>query len=90
MQSWKRAVVAGSAFASAIMFLKKKRAGGVLFAGVALATLASEYPQEFARVRRDLPDYLEKGTKLLVLASYIGERLAAANERDWELPERVR
>ncbi|HUJ94646.1 MAG TPA: hypothetical protein VLW84_05235 [Terriglobales bacterium] len=89
MKAWKRAVVAGSATASAILFLRKKRAAGVLFAGVSLATLAWEYPEEFARIRRDLPDYLEKGTKLLVLASYIGERLAAASEGS-EGPELLR
>ena len=42
MESWKKAVVAGSAGASAILFLKKKYPAGVLTAGVALAVLASE------------------------------------------------
>ncbi len=81
MQQWKRAVLAGSAAASAIMFLKKKRAAGVLLAGVGLATLASEYPEKFARLREELPDYLERGTNFLDIVSRLGERLAHAARR---------
>lgn len=80
MPHWKRALLAGSAAASAIMFLKKKRAAGVLLAGVGLATLASEYPEKFAQVRENLPDYLERGTNFLDVVSHLGERLAAATQ----------
>jgi len=81
MPHWKRALLAGSAAASAIMFLKKKRAAGVLLAGVGLATLASEYPERFAQLRENLPDYLERGTNFLNVVSRLGERLAAATQR---------
>ena len=47
MENWKRAVIAGSATTSAILFVKGKGAAGVLAAGVALAVLASEYPDTF-------------------------------------------
>ena len=81
MPHWKRALLAGSAAASAIMFLKKKRAAGVLLAGVGLATLASEYPGKFAQLRENLPDYVDRGTKFLDLVSRLGERLATATQR---------
>jgi len=81
MPYWKRALLAGSATASAILFLKKKRAAGILLAGVGLATLASEYPEKFARVREELPEYIERGTKFLELVSRLGERLATATQR---------
>ena len=51
MENWKRALIAGSAALSAICFIKGKRGGGLLFAGVSLATLASEYPEKFRDIR---------------------------------------
>jgi hypothetical protein len=86
MENWKRALIAGSAGASAIMFLKGKRAEGVILAGVGLATLASEYPEKFAAFRENLPDYIEHGTKFLDLVSRLSERLADFADRrrsDW-------
>jgi hypothetical protein len=81
MESWKRAVLAGSAGLSAIFLLKGNRTGGVIFGGIALATLASEYPDEFARFRRKIPDYVERGTTFLEVASRVGERLADLAEK---------
>lgn len=81
MENWKRAVLAGSAGLSAICLLKGSRTGGVVFAGVALATLASEYPDEFARFRRKAPEYVERATTFLEVASQVGERLAYLAER---------
>ncbi len=48
MENWKRALFAGSAGLSVICLLKGNRTGGLIFGGVALATLASEYPEKFA------------------------------------------
>jgi hypothetical protein len=78
MENWKRAVIAGSAGISAIMFLQGKRAAGVLLAGVSLAVLASEYPEKFAELRRSLPEYFDRGTAFLEMASRAGERMAEA------------
>jgi hypothetical protein len=47
---------------------------------IALPDLASEYPQEFAEIRANLPRHLERGATLLTIASRIGERLAAVSE----------
>jgi len=80
MQPWKRAVLAGSAAAAVIMFLQGKRSAGLIPAGVALALLASEYPEKFAHFRRRLPDYVERGVAFLDVASRVGERLAEAAE----------
>jgi hypothetical protein len=76
MENWKRALTAASAGLSVICFLKGKRTGGLVFAGVTLATLASEYPDEFRRIRARLPDYVERGVMFLDAASRLGERLA--------------
>jgi hypothetical protein len=48
---------------------------------VALATLASEYPEKFAEIRRKMPDYVERGTTFLEVVSRVGERLADLGER---------
>jgi hypothetical protein len=81
MENWKRALVAGSAGASAILFCKGKPAAGIILAGVGLAALASEYPKKFAEFRENLPDYIERGTKFLDIASRAGERLAGVGDR---------
>ena len=81
MENWKRAVVGGAACASAIFFLTGKRAAGVVFAGVGLATLAAEYPEKFAEIRDRIPDYVDRGTHFLDVVSRVGERIAEAGER---------
>jgi hypothetical protein len=86
MENWKRAVVAGAAGASVMFFLNRRSTAGIIFAGVSLATLASEYPDKFAEIRERMPDYVERGTNFLDVVSRVGERLADATERrstDW-------
>lgn len=81
MENWKKAVIAGSSGIAAISLIKGKATGVFIFGGVALATLASEYPEKFADIRRNLPHYVDRGSTLLEVASRIGERLAEAAER---------
>lgn len=80
MENWKRALLAGAAGVSAICLLKGSRTGAVIFGGVALATLASEYPDEFSRIRRKLPDYIERGSEFVDTALSVGERMAQMAE----------
>ena len=75
MQNWKRAVIAGSAGAAAILMLKGKRPAAVLVGGVGLAVLASEYPEKFERIREEIPSYVRQGTKFLDLAMKIGDKI---------------
>ena len=74
MENWKRALLAGSSVASVILLLRGKRAPGILFGGISLATLASEYPDQFAEFRENLPDYVERGTRFLDVVTRAGER----------------
>ncbi len=80
MENWKRALLAGSATLAAIMFVKGNKSAGLILAGVGLATLASEYPEKFAELRENLPEYLERGTNYLDVVSRVGERLAGVAE----------
>jgi hypothetical protein len=84
MQEWKRILVAGSAGASVVLFLKGKTAAGLVVAGVGIATLASEYPEKFADVRDHLPEYAERGTKYLETISRVVERVGRqAGHQRW-------
>ncbi len=78
MDSWKKAVVAASVGASMVLFLKKRNAAGVLAGGVALAILAAEYPEKFDNVRRQLPDYFDRGMHVMEMAARAGKRITEA------------
>jgi hypothetical protein len=80
MEPWKRALLVGSAGAAAFMFIKGNRSAGLILAGVGLAALASEYPEKFAEIRENLPEYIERGTTYLDVVTRVGERLAGVAE----------
>ena len=88
MEGWKKAVMAASVAAATILFLKKKYAGGVLAGGVALAVLAAEYPEKFDQVRESLPDYFDRGMRVMEMAANAGKRITDAAGRSamdaWE------
>jgi hypothetical protein len=87
MDSWKKAALAGSITAATILFLKRRHAAGVLATGVGLAVLASEYPEKFERVRRSLPDYFDRGMRVMEMAARVGRRItdaAGQSAFDWE------
>ena len=86
MEKWKLALVGGAAGVGTIMLLKRKWTAGIILAGVGVATLASEYPEEFAQIRNRLPDFIERGNQFLEVASRVGDRLADVAEqrgRSW-------
>ena len=72
MENWKRAVIAGSVGAATLLLLKGKRPAAVL---------ASEYPDQFAKIREELPSYVRQGAKFLDLAMQIGGRIEELAER---------
>ncbi len=80
MENWKRGLIAGSAGLSLVFLLKGSRTGALIFGGAALATLASEYPEKFAEIRKKLPDYMDRGAAFLEVVSRLGERLAEVTE----------
>jgi hypothetical protein len=78
MQSWKRALVAGSISAGALLFLKRRYSLGVIATGVGLAAIASEYPEKFARVREALPQYFDRSLRVMEMAERAGRRMTTA------------
>jgi hypothetical protein len=91
MDGWKKAVVAGSIGASAILFLKNKRPAGVLAAGVGLAVLASEYPEKFDGLRKGMPEYFQAATRLLEIVSRAGQKITQlAEQRGGEIWDEIK
>ena len=81
MDAWKKALLMASLSAAAVLFLKKRYPAGILATGVSLAMLASEYPEQFERVRQSLPDYFERGMRVIEMAGQAGKRITEAAGR---------
>ena len=81
MENWKRAVFAGAVGTATILALKGRRPAAVLVGSVGLAVLASEYPDQFVRIREELPSYVRQGTKYLDLAIKIGGKIEELAEK---------
>ena len=91
MDGWKKAVVAGSVGAATVLFLKRKYPAGVLATGVGLAVLASEFPEKFEKVRRSLPDYFDRGMRVMEMAAQAGRRITeVAGRSAYEAWEEIR
>jgi hypothetical protein len=61
--------------------VKGRRPAAVLVGSLGLAVLASEYPDQFVRIREELPSYVRQGTKFLDLAMKIGSKIEELAEK---------
>lgn len=88
MDGWKKTVVLGAIGTAAILFMKKRYPAGVLATRFGLAVLAAEYPEKFEKVRQSLPEYFERGMRVMEMAGQAGKRITEAAERSavesWE------
>jgi hypothetical protein len=76
MTDWKRVFIYGSLGAAAFLLITGRRPAGGVLAGIGLAALASEYPEQIERLWRDAPEYLDKGTRVINTVAAFVERLA--------------
>jgi hypothetical protein len=81
MSNWKRALIFGSLGVGAVLLATGKRPAGFALAGIGVAALAAEYPEQFDRIWRSAPDYLERGTELVGRISDVGRRLTEEASR---------
>lgn len=73
---WKRGLIYGSLAAGAVLFLTGRRPAGLVVAGVGLATLALEHPERFEEIWNRVPEYIDKGSKLVDGAAMFLEKLS--------------
>lgn len=76
MKSWKRALIFGSLGASVFLLATGRKPAAGVVAGVGLAALASEYPDEMQRLWERAPEYINRGNQILSIAATFLERLA--------------
>ena len=81
MENWKQAAIAVSAGAAVILPLKGRRPAAVLVGSMGMAVLASEYPEQFVRIREELPSYVRQGTRILDMAMRIGSKIGELAEK---------
>jgi len=72
---WKKTLIYGSFAAGAVLFLTGKRPVGLVVAGIGVATFAAEHPEKFEEIWRQMPEYIDKGSKFVDMASSFLERL---------------
>jgi hypothetical protein len=72
---WKKALIYGSFAAGAVLFLSGRRPAGLVVAGIGVATLAAEHPEKFEELWRRMPEYVDKGGKLVDMAAAFLERM---------------
>lgn len=73
---WKKALIFGSFTAGAVLFLTGRRPAGLAVAGIGVATLATTHPEKFEELWRRMPEYIDKGGKVVDLAATFLERLS--------------
>ena len=76
MKNWKQALIFGSVGASAFLLVTGRKSAAGVLAGVALAALATEYPEQVQRLWERAPEYVARGNQVLSLAATFLERLA--------------
>jgi hypothetical protein len=76
LQNWKKAVIAGSVAAGALLLIKGKRSAGAAVTTAGLVLLASEYPEQFEHVWDNAPDYISRGAQIFSTVQKLAERFA--------------
>ncbi len=82
VQNWKKAVIAGSVAAGALLLIKGKRSLGAAATTAGLVLLASEYPDEFEHIWEHAPDYISRGSQIFQTVQRIAERFADEASRN--------
>jgi len=72
---WKKVLMYGSFAAGAALFLSGRRPAGIAVAAIGAATLATQHPEKLEDLWRRMPEYLEKSSKLVDIASAFLERI---------------
>lgn len=63
--NWMHAMSIGAFVAAGFCFFTGRRSAGVALASVGVATMAAEHPDRFMEVWNNMPQYMERGTKMV-------------------------
>jgi hypothetical protein len=81
MENWKVALVAGALGTGAMLLFSGRKTAGIVMAGVGAAVLAAEYPEKLEEIRDRLPDYADRGVRMLDGIARAGERITDLLEK---------
>jgi len=76
MEDWKKVLMYGAFGAAAYLLISGKRGAGFAAAGVGLAALASDHPERFEEIWNQVPDYLDRGHRVVNGVQTIIDRVA--------------
>ena len=62
---WKKGLIFGSITAGAVLFITGRRPAGLAVAGVGVVTLIAEHPEKFQDFWERLPEYIDRGGRIL-------------------------
>ena len=82
MENWKKAVIAGSVGAGALLLIKGKKSLGAAATTAGLVLLAAEYPDQFEHVWQNAPEYISRGSQIFTTVQRIAERFADEASRN--------
>jgi hypothetical protein len=74
--NWKKTLMYGSFAAGAVLFFTGRRSAALVATGVGIATLAADNPEKVQELWRRMPEYLDKGVKLVDMATTFLDRVA--------------
>src|SRR6478609_8009320 len=83
---WKKTLMIGSFAAGAILFLTGRKPAGLAVAGIGVATFAAEHPEKFEELWRRMPEYIERGSRFVDMATAFLERLGEERSGFHDLP----
>jgi len=63
------------------LLLSGRRAVGLVAAGIGAAVLAAEYPEKLDEIRERIPEYADRGMRILEDLSEAGEKVSDLLER---------
>ena len=63
------------------LMLRGHRTAAMTLSGVALATLATEYPEQFENLWRETPEFIEKSSRIVTNVIDLVDRLSNEGRR---------
>jgi len=74
--TWKKTLMYSSFAAGAVLFFTGRRSAGMVAAGIGVATLAADNTEKIQELWHRMPEYIDKGAKLVNMAATFLDRVA--------------